>query len=254
MTADREYTGTFITFEGGDGAGKSTHIRFLAQALEGVGREVVQVREPGGTRIGEALRRVVLDPANGDMAPECELLVYEAARAQITSQVILPALRRGAVVLCDRFYDSTVAYQGYGRGLSLDFVQRANLFAASGLVPDRTVLMRAPEGAAVSLRRATEDTGPDRMEAAGLAFHERVDAAFDRLPQSHPERVRAVETQPTKAETARKVFEAVADCFGWDPLNLPFDEAFFAQANNLHGISKQTHASAPAGSEEGASH
>lgn len=243
MSADLEQArkGTFITFEGGDGAGKSTHIRFLAQALEGLGREVVRVREPGGTAIGEQLRAVVLDPENGQMAPECELLVYEAARAQITAQVIAPALERGAVVLCDRFYDSTVAYQGFGRGLPLEFVRAANRFAARGLVPDRTVLMRTPEGAAAALERATRASGPDRMEAEGVSFHERVDAAFDRLPEAAPDRVRVVETAPTKAETARAVFAAVADCFGWDPQDLPFPDAFFAAANDLHGISRETH-------------
>ncbi|MEF2672656.1 dTMP kinase, partial [Adlercreutzia sp.] len=108
-------TGVFVTFEGGDGAGKSTQIRFLARLLEDAGREVVRLREPGGTAVGEALRAVVLDPAHEAMSDRAELLIYEAARAQIVDEVIRPALGRGAVVLCDRFYDSTVAYQGCGR-------------------------------------------------------------------------------------------------------------------------------------------
>ena len=134
--------GAFVTFEGGDGAGKSTHIKFLAQVLEAAGLEVVRVREPGGTSVGEQLRAVVLDPANGEMAPEAELLIYEAARAQIVAQVIAPALARGAVVLCDRFTDSTLAYQGSGRGLSREFIEAANAFAARGIVPDRTIVMK----------------------------------------------------------------------------------------------------------------
>ena len=109
--------GVFVTFEGGDGAGKTTHIRFLANALSAMGREVVCLREPGGTEVGEQLRGVVLNPANSDICDGSELLIFEAARAQLVSQVIAPALERGAVVLCDRFTDSTVAYQGYGRGL-----------------------------------------------------------------------------------------------------------------------------------------
>ena len=115
-------TGVFVTFEGGDGAGKSTQIRFLARLLEDAGREVVRLREPGGTAVGEALRAVVLDPAHEAMSDRAELLIYEAARAQIVDEVIRPALGRGAVVLCDRFYDSTVAYQGCGRGLDGAFI------------------------------------------------------------------------------------------------------------------------------------
>ena len=108
--------GIFITFEGGEGAGKTTHIRFLSEALKAHGREVVRLREPGGTDIGERLRGVLLDPRNTALSDEAELLLYEAARAQIVAEVVKPALERGAVVLCDRFTDSTVAYQGYGRG------------------------------------------------------------------------------------------------------------------------------------------
>ena len=109
--------GIFITFEGGEGAGKTTHIRFLSEKLCERGREVVRLREPGGTAVGEELRAVVLDPKNDNLSDEAELLIYEAARAQIVDEVIRPALGRGAVVLCDRFYDSTVAYQGCGRRL-----------------------------------------------------------------------------------------------------------------------------------------
>ena len=121
--------GIFITFEGGEGAGKTTHIRFLSETLRAHGREVLCLREPGGTEVGEQLRAVVLDPANGGMSDEAELLIYEAARAQLMAQVIAPALARGAVVLCDRFTDSTVAYQAYGRGLPRMFVDRVNEFA-----------------------------------------------------------------------------------------------------------------------------
>ena len=170
--------GVFITFEGGDGAGKSTHIRFLSQALQGEGRDVLCLREPGGTSVGESLRRVVLDPANAELVPTAELFIYEAARAQLVAEVIKPAIERGAVVLCDRFYDSTMAYQGYGRGLSHEFVDEAHHFACQGIRPDRTILMRVAGNAADGLARATHDTAPDRMELAGLDFHERVAEAF----------------------------------------------------------------------------
>lgn len=229
--------GTFITFEGGDGAGKSTHIAFLADALRSQGREVLCLREPGGTRIGEALRAIVLDPAHGAMTPEAELFIYEAARAQIVAELIKPALEAGKVVLCDRFYDSTVAYQAYGRGLSLEFVRAANEFACQGLHPHRTVLMKA-SSSADSLHRATRAAGADRMEQAGLDFHERVNQAFEGLNQVDPGRVRVVDSSGTKAETAHGVFTAVADCVGWDPEHLPFDDGFFLTANARHKPSK----------------
>ncbi len=131
MTSNKagQRRGVFVSFEGGEGAGKTTHIRFLAETLEARGFEVVRLREPGGTAIGDKLRSIVLDPGNAAMCDACELLVYEAARAQIVEEVIKPALDRGAVVLCDRFFDSTTAYQAYGRGLDADFVRRANQFA-----------------------------------------------------------------------------------------------------------------------------
>ena len=123
-----------------------------------------------------------MDPRNDDLSDQAELLVFEAARAQIVAEVIKPALDRGAVVLCDRFTDSTVAYQAYGRGLSLDFVRRANEFACQGIVPDRTILLTAG-GSSASIKRATR-RGADRMEAEGLAFQERVRAAYLRLAEA----------------------------------------------------------------------
>ena len=124
--------GIFITFEGGDGAGKTTHITFLAECLRKMGHEVLCLREPGGTAIGEALRSIVLNPENSAMSDQAELLIYEAARAQIVKETIIPALARGAVVLLDRFYDSTVAYQAYGRGL---LCTRPMCSPAKGCIP-----------------------------------------------------------------------------------------------------------------------
>lgn len=227
--------GVFITFEGGEGAGKTTHIKFLANALQSQGREVLCVREPGGTAIGEALRSIVLDVRNENLSHRAELLIYEAARAQIVYEVIAPALQRGAVVLCDRFCDSTLAYQGYGRELSLDFVRAANDFACDGVVPQRTVLMRASNEARVGLHRATRHAGADRMEQQGIGFHERVNRAFDEIGEACPDRVRVVESDTSKPVTARRVFAAVADLFGWDPEDLPFDDGFFAGVDGCHG-------------------
>lgn len=165
--------GAFVTFEGGDGAGKTTHIRFLANALSAMGREVVCLREPGGTDVGEQLRGVVLSPKNVNMCDASELLIYSSgffARSW-SAKSFAPALSRGAVVLCDRFTDSTVAYQGYGRGLDRAFVDAANAFACQGLVPDRTILLVSGGSTADGLARATRRAGADRMERAGEDFH-----------------------------------------------------------------------------------
>ena len=207
--------GTFITFEGGDGAGKSTHLQLVAEALRERGQEVVCVREPGGTIIGEQLRQTVLAPGNYIMTDSCELLIYEAARAQLVSQVIKPALERGGVVLCDRFADSTVAYQAFGRGIDRAFVQQANDFACQGLKPDRTVLMLTGGDANVGIDRATHHKHADRLEMAGTEFHERVNSAFLLLAQEEPERIHLVVSDDTKQRTAMKVFAALSDLFEW---------------------------------------
>lgn len=207
--------GIFITFEGGEGAGKSTHIRFLSKRLREHDREVVCLREPGGTAIGEQLRSVVLDPAFGGMVDEAELLIYEAARAQLVAEVIKPALERGAVVLCDRFTDSTTAYQSYGRGLDSALVDRVNLFACQGVHPDRTILMVTGGTAKRGLVRATHRSGADRLEQAGEAFHTRVNEGFLDIARRDPQRIRLVESAAKKSATAQAVFGALADLFPW---------------------------------------
>jgi len=215
MAAEGGRKGVFITFEGGDGAGKTTHMGFLAQVLAEHGHEVVRLREPGSTQIGEQLRNVVLNPGNDAMVDECELLVYEAARAQLVAQEIAPALERGAVVLCDRFTDSTIAYQAYGRGLDRALIERANDFACQGVHPDRTILMLTGGAAKVGLERATSHVRADRLELAGDDFHNRVLDGYIALSAAYPERIRTVVSDATKPETARKVFSQLADLFDW---------------------------------------
>lgn len=202
--------GVFVTFEGGDGVGKSTHIRYVANELRLAGREVVCLREPGGTGIGESLRAMVLDPDNGEISSEAELLMYEAARAQLVREVVRPALERGAVVLCDRFSDSTIAYQAYGRGLPLDFVRRANAFATGGIVPDRTILL-VLGNTRKSLARATGAGTGDRMEQAGEVFHSRVNRAFLKLAKRDPKRIRIVRSSSSRKATAAAVAAELAD-------------------------------------------
>lgn len=207
--------GILITFEGGDGAGKSTHLYLVGEALRDHGYDIECVRDPGGTIIGEQLRQTVLDPGNYLMSEACELLVYEAARAQLVFQVIKPALARGAIVLCDRFIDSTVAYQAYGRGLDAAYIERTNAFVCQGIAPDRTILMLTGGSAEVGLDRATKDKHADRLEMAGNDFHERVATGYVCLAQANPKRIRMVVSNDSKAATARKVFDELGDLFPW---------------------------------------
>lgn len=207
--------GIFITFEGGEGAGKTTHIRFLSEKLREHGREVLCLREPGGTVVGEQLRAVVLDPANDELSDQAELLIYEAARAQIVAEVIKPALARGAVVLCDRFADSTLAYQVYGRGLSESFVKSANAFACQGVEPDRTILLVTGGSARTGLIRATHRTGADRVELAGEEFHTRVNEGFLALARADGKRVRTVKSSSKRSRTAEMIFQELKDLFPW---------------------------------------
>ena len=231
---EQRHAGIFITFEGGDGAGKSTHIRFLAAELERRGYEVLKLREPGGTAIGEALRNLVLDPAHGEMGSRTELLIYEAARAQIVDEVILPALKRGAVVLCDRFADSTIAYQGYGRGIDPELIEHANAFACRGLVPDKTILMVSGLSAAAGLARATRATAADRLEQAGVDFHARVNAGFLEIARQNPDRVAVVESAHRRSDTAAAVFAALKDLFPWMAECLEQGRDFFGAIDKGH--------------------
>ena len=201
-------TGVFVTFEGGDGAGKSTQIRFLARLLEDAGREVVRLREPGGTAVGEALRAVVLDPAHEAMSDRAELLIYEAARAQIVDEVIRPALGRGGVVLCVWFPDPPGASRGGGGGLAGACRAAAPGAARDGVVPDATVLLVAPASAVRS--RMGRREGTDRLELAGDAFHSRVAVGFEQIAEADPARVRTVLSRVHRADTFRAVLEAVS--------------------------------------------
>lgn len=226
-------SGIFISFEGGEGAGKSTHIRFLSKTLQEHGYEVLSLREPGGTKIGEQLRDIVLDNANAEITDQAELLMYEAARAQIVAEIIRPALARGAVVLCDRFSDSTLAYQGYGRGLSKDFIKKVNDFSCQGVHPDRTILMSCGNAARVGLERATHTIGADRVENAGEEFHTRVNEGFMEIAQAEPARIRTVVSADRKSQTSKAVFSELSDIFPWMS-DLIADEEYFAELDIKH--------------------
>ena len=200
--------GVFITFEGIDGCGKTTQAALLADTLEAAGREVVCLRDPGSARLSERIRLLLLDPANSDMCDECELLLYEAARAQMVRERIIPAIERGAVVLCDRFCDSTLAYQSGGRGIERKLVEAANEIGSVGLVPDATLLFHLGVGEALS--RATQG-GADRLEGEGVGFQERVNAAYARIAVEGAPRVRVIDAIGSPEVVRLRVQTALAD-------------------------------------------
>ena len=183
--------GCFITIEGVEGSGKSTQVEKLRMFIEGRGHKVDTTREPGGVPIAEAIREVLLNPNHTAMAPITELLLYEAARAQHVAQRIRPALDSGTWVICDRFADSTTAYQGAGRGLPLSDLANLHALATAGLEPDLTILidLAAEEG----LRRAARDHVSDRIEREAIDFHRRVREEFLRLAETHPTRIKTVD-------------------------------------------------------------
>jgi dTMP kinase len=184
--------GFFITLEGPDGSGKTTQWRMLVDWLKAQGYPVLATREPGGTRIGEEIRTLLHDCANTAMAPFAEILLYSASRAQLVAEVILPALDAGQIVLCDRYFDSTYAYQGYGRGLPLDALRAITAFATQGLHPDLTLYLDvSPE---VGLQRREHSGEPlNRLDREALDFHRRVREGYLALAAAAPERWRVVD-------------------------------------------------------------
>ncbi len=197
--------GLFITFEGGDGSGKSTQSAILIDWLRETGHTVVESREPGGTDLGLELRELVLH-RRGEMAPRAEALIYAADRAHNIATKVRPALERGDTVVQDRYLDSSVAYQGAGRVLGGDEVRELSLWATEGLLPDLTVLLDLPEG----VDRLSQRTKYDRLEAAGEDFHARVRAAYLRLAEAEPERFLVLDARESIEHIAGRIRERVA--------------------------------------------
>lgn len=191
----------FVSLEGPDGVGKTTQAALLAERLRATGLEVVQCREPGGTGLGERVRAVLLDP-EATMGDRAEALLFAAARAELTEAVIAPALARGAWVVCDRFIDSSLVYQGLARGLGLKSIRAVSLFATGGVLPARTLVLHGVD------RR---DDEPDRMEAAGADFHARVAEGFLELAALEPDRVRLVDARGSVDEVAARIEQALED-------------------------------------------
>lgn len=202
--------GVFISFEGGEGCGKSTHIRLLAERLRAGGLEVVTTREPGGTPLCEAIRGLLQFDAGGESpCPAAETLLFCASRAQLVANVIRPALERGAWVLSDRFYDSTYAYQGYGRGYDLPSLKAIIEFAVAGVRPDLTFLLDAGEavGHERLAARIAAGTQADRFEREKDDFHRRVRDGFRALAEAEPERWRVIDSSLPTDEVSSRIWE-----------------------------------------------
>jgi dTMP kinase len=195
----------FVTFEGLDGSGKSTQAELLAGELRGEGREVVLTREPGGTELGERIRELLL--AGEDVSPWAEAALFAAARAELVERVIRPALGRGADVVCDRYVDSSLAYQGIARGLGLENVLALNLTAVDGLLPERTFLLLVDAATAAGRM----DADRDRIERESLDFQERVDAAYRELAERYPERIVALDGSLSPETLAERIHGSLRD-------------------------------------------
>ncbi|MBI3811125.1 MAG: dTMP kinase [Nitrospirae bacterium] len=195
--------GLFITFEGTEGSGKSTQIRILARRLTRLGHAVVITREPGGTRFGEQIRKILLSVRNHGLDPRAELFLYLASRTQHLEEVILPALKKGKVVLCDRFSDATLAYQGFGRRLEMKIVRNAVDYAAKGISPDLTLLLDLD--VRVGLARVRERGRSNRLDREKHEFHERVRRGYLRLARMNRKRIRIVKASRDPAAVARDI-------------------------------------------------
>ena len=204
--------GRFITFEGPEGSGKSTQLGLLAERLRGAGQDVLETQEPGGTPIGIQIRHVLLDTKNRELCPTAELLLMFASRAQNVDELILPALSAGRTVLSDRFTDSTLVYQGVGRGLGADLVYELDRIACRGLVPDLTLLIDidTETGLARARRRSIRtDDSETRMEDQDVAFHRRVREAYRQLAVDEAHRIRLIDGSQTREAVAEQVWLAV---------------------------------------------
>ena len=206
--------GLLITFEGTEGSGKSTQVPLLVERLQEWGHHVRVLREPGGTPIGEEIRHTLKHShANSAMTAEAELLLMNASRAQLVRELIRPALARGEIIICDRFYDSTTAYQGYGRGLNMDAVRSLINFAVGDTSPDVTFFLRVPQHVSEERLRSRQATLPfirDRMEESDRAFFERVASGYDAIAAAEPKRIHVINATGTIEEIQSAIWRVIA--------------------------------------------
>lgn len=201
-------SGFFITLEGPEGSGKSTHASRLAEYLRSKGRDVLLTREPGGTSIGDQIRSILNDHANSAMQPRAEILLFCASRAQLINQMIHPHLARGGTVVCDRFSDSTLAYQGYGHRLDLETLKSISRFATEGLVPDLTLLLDLPVEIGLARRRRS-DSDWNRLDALDVEFHRRVRKGYLELAGQEPGRWVQIDAEQEEEDVWRQINKAV---------------------------------------------
>ncbi len=202
----------FITLEGPEGGGKSTQAKRLVDHLQAQGYDVLFTREPGGTEIGDQIRQVIMSLENKSMSPEAEFLLFSASRAQVVRELIKPQLERGGIVVCDRFYDSSLAYQGYGHELDLDLLRTITGFVSGGLVPDLTFLLDLTSE--LGLERRKQDGRWNRLDDYDLAFHERVREGYHRLAELDPDRWVQIDAAQTEDEIQEQIRGAVAKSLG----------------------------------------
>jgi dTMP kinase len=207
--------GKFVTFEGPDGAGKTTQMKMLGEKLTSEGIAVSYTREPGGTKISEEIRKLLLDPSNKEMVFRTETLLYAAARAQHVEEFIRPEVAAGKFVLCDRFTDSTIAYQGYGRGIDLGFLERLNQMATAGVLPDMTFILDIDPGQGINRiiekRSVVTGEGKDRIELENINFHNRVRTGFLELAQRDRVRCKVINGANGQAEIHNEIYRLVKE-------------------------------------------
>jgi dTMP kinase len=212
MALKTKPAGILISFEGSEGSGKSTQIARLAEHLQKIDREVIATREPGGTEIGEQIRNIIVHNSKGDeMCAETELLLFTAARAQLVREVIAPALMRGAVVLSDRFLDSSTVYQGIARNLAPDPVNQINRFAVGSVMPDMTIVIDVPTDVSLARIRQRASDLPDRMERENIEFYDKVREGYLLLAQQWPERVTVIDGTQSADAIEKEIWGVVQE-------------------------------------------
>jgi len=215
MAPQSKPTGILISFEGSEGSGKSSQIARLAQRLQKLKRDVTTVREPGGTEIGEQIRNIIVHNSKGDeMTPETELLLFAAARAQLVREVIAPALVRGAIVLSDRYLDSSTVYQGIGRNLAADPVAMINRFAVGEVMPLVTIIIDVPTDVGLARIRQRASDLPDRMERENIDFYNKIREGYLLLAKGMPQRFVVVDGSKDEASTEKKIWSALKSRIG----------------------------------------